>query len=157
MVMYRGVVALIVVAACDAGTPAPVALLVVAACDAGTPAPRPPVTTIDWELGGLGTWRGQTFGGTVCRVQLELPTHRFTVTDPDGATHPPLSIVAERELLDLATAVLAEPVAPRSDSCTDRGETLRIDDHVLAQSCPIDQPGAAKLIAKLSAFCKPAP
>jgi hypothetical protein len=158
MVMYRRVVALIVVAACDAGAPpAPPVQR-----DLNPPAPPvhrdpDPPPNIEWSVGGLGVWRGQTVGGEMCHVQLDLAAHRVAIRDPDGTTYQPMSADRERQLLELAAVVRTETVVPPSNSCTDRLETVRVDGHVIEDSCPIKQPGAARLAAELSAFCKPAP
>jgi hypothetical protein len=150
-------------AACDAGVPAPppapvahTAAPVAAPSDA--PArPAASVEHIEWEVGGLGTWRGQIFGGLMCHVESHLSSHRVAVTDPDGTTYQALSAASEGQLRDLATVVRTEPVVPTSDACTDRSETLRVDDFSMRGSCPITQPGAAALIAVMSAYCKAPP
>jgi hypothetical protein len=161
--MCRRIALAMLLAACDAGvpppverTPAPVPHTAVAVEHARA-RPTASVEHIDWEVGGLGTWRGQIFGGMMCHVESHLSSHRVAVTDPDGTTYQTLSAASERQLRDLATVVRTEPVVPTSDACTDRSETLRVDDFSMRGSCPITQPGAAALIAVMSAYCKAPP
>jgi hypothetical protein len=72
------------------------------------------------------------------------------VTDPGDATsRRTLTADALAEYRRLAKGVLDEPARPPTYSCTDRNEVLRVDSHVVSDSCPIAQPGAARLIARL--------
>jgi hypothetical protein len=165
--MYRRVVvAILLLAGCDAGvaptpTPAPIRTAPTPPPPPAPPTPPPPPTAvddrIDWELGGLGTWRGNVIGGVFCHVQIDFATHRATITDPDGTTSQALTAGSERELRELAKAVHTEPVVQPSDSCTDRSEILHVGELTLRGSCPITSPAAASLIERLSAFCKAPP
>ncbi len=140
-----------------------VAALVIG-CDAGvppekpTPAPKPtPIPAeppepyfIDWQIGGLGSWKDKVVGGILWHVTIDLEKKTLAVTDPGGVTKArALSTDAVQTYARLAKAVREEPHRKPSHSCTDRSETLQIDTLVLADSCPLADPGAAALTAAL--------
>ncbi len=140
------------------------ALLLVLGCDRGPraeptapppPAPAPAVAAppkrphvIDHEVGGLGSWKGNAVTGIMWHVAIDLDKATISITDPGGARRQhALGADETTRYATLAQAVAAAPPYTPANSCTDRTETLRIDDLVLADSCPIAQRDAAALIA----------
>ncbi len=142
----RALLALLLVLGCDKGpraehtAPPPPAPAV-------APAPKGP-RVIDYEVGGLGSWKGQAVTGIMWHVAIDLDKATIAITDPGGATRQhALAADETKRYATLAKAVAAAPPYKPSNGCTDRSETLRIDDLVLADSCPIAQRDAAALIA----------
>jgi hypothetical protein len=146
----------VVLFACDAGSrpekpvprpptpgPAPVPSLVIDANLAEAATPR----VIEWSVGGLGTWKDKLVTGIMWHVEIDLSGGAIKITDPGEVTkRHALTPDRVRDYTRLATAVRGEPVPAPSHSCTDRTETLRIDNLRLEDSCPIAQPAAHALI-----------
>jgi len=151
----RALLLIATLAGCDAGEkptpppppkPAPTPIFE----DAAIPAEPAEPHVIDWQVGGLGSWKGKVVGGILWHVAIDLDKKTLAVTDPGGATKQRvLAADAVQEYARLAKAVRAEPQRPPQNSCTDRMETLRVDALSISDSCPIVQPGAAALTAVL--------
>lgn len=150
----RSLLACLLILGCDAGvsptkpTPGP--------AQTPTPAPAPepsqpaPPRVIDLQLGGLGVWKGNTVGGVLWHVRVDLTAAHLEITDPGGKTSDhALALDAVHEYTRLAEAARDEKHSPPRSSCTDRSEVLMIDTVVISDGCPLADPGASALSARL--------
>ena len=150
----RSLVACMLILGCDAGPQPKPAPPPPAAKPAPTPVPTPappppPLRVIDLQLAGLGVWKGMA-SEILWHVHLDLSTAHLAVTDPGGkTTERALDADVVREYTRLARVAHDEIHAQPSHSCTDRSEVLTIDALVLSDSCPLADPGASALSAKL--------
>lgn len=113
------------------------------------PPPAPPLRVIDLQLGGLGVWKG-TVGGILWHVRVDLSAAKLAMTDPGGkTTEHALDAGTVHEYTRLAQVAHDEIHSPPKHSCTDRSEVLTIDTVVISDSCPLADPGASALSAKL--------
>lgn len=151
----RALLMIAMLAGCDAGEkptpppppskPAPTPIL----DDAAIPAEPAEPHVIDWQVGGLGTWKNNV-GGILWHVAIDLDKKTLAVTDPGGITKQRvLAADAVQNYARLAKAVRAEPHSTPRHSCTDRSETLRIDILELSDSCPLADPAAGALTTVL--------
>ena len=152
----RALLACLLILGCDAGapppTPAPPAPRPPTREPAPAPKPAPPpaLHVIDLQLGGLGVWKGNTVGGILWHVRVDLSAAHLAVTDPGGkTTEHALDADTVREYARLARVAHDEVHPPPRNSCTDRSEVLTIDTVVISDSCPLADPGAGALSAKL--------
>jgi hypothetical protein len=105
---------------------------------------------IEWQVGGLGSWKGQAVTGIMWHVAVDLEKTTIAITDPGGVTSQrALAPDVAKDYARLARAVSEAPPYKPSNGCTDRSETLRIDNVVLSDTCPIAQRDAAALTAML--------
>src|SRR5690348_7306802 len=110
-----------------------VACVVLLGCERAPPAPAPvpvPVAPrlIDWQLGGLGVWKGGTVGGLLWHVRIDLTAAHMSITDPGARTaERTLTPDRVRDYAKLALAARDEKHAAPSHACSDVSETLTID------------------------------
>jgi len=168
----RALLAIALSVACDAGRPTAKPAATQSAENGTKPAQAPPATAdasvtapedaaaatpsdgphlIDWELGGLGTWKGNLVVGPMWRVVIDLDRKSMEITDPSGVKRSrKLTADAVATYTRLAKAMLAEPHSKPRNSCSDRQETLRVDTVSVSDSCPLEDPGAGALTGTIS-------